>query len=76
MLIKWQRKPLSEDPFMPLVMAAFPCLPFEKGEGYLSENTKNTFSLFHAVLFTSKEAKDGLGREKKARLRKSTERQV
>lgn len=76
MLIKWQRKPLSEDPFMPLVMAAFPCLPFEKGEGYPSENTKNTFSLFHAALFTSKEAKDGLGREKKARLRKRTERQV
>lgn len=67
MLIKWQRKPLSEDPFMPLVMAAFPCLPFEKGEGYPSKTQKNTFSLFHAVLFTSKEAKDGLGREKKGR---------
>lgn len=46
---------------------SFSLFAFWKGRGLAVKNTKNTFSLFHAALFTSKEAKGGLGREKKGR---------
>lgn len=67
MQIKWQRKPMSADPFMPIVMAAFPCLPFQKGEGYPS-NTQKTLSLsFMLRCSPLNRQKDGLEGEKKER---------